>query len=73
MVIRILRESADGERRVAATSSAVTRLIGLGYDVMVDPMASGCAGVQNPLFFGPNSSMLFRDAKQRVDELVQEL
>ncbi|GHH69600.1 hypothetical protein GCM10018781_28340 [Kitasatospora indigofera] len=36
-------------------------------------MASGYAGVQNPLFFRENSSMLFGDAKQSVDAILQAL
>ncbi|MBO0769274.1 MAG: NAD(P)(+) transhydrogenase (Re/Si-specific) subunit beta, partial [Solirubrobacterales bacterium] len=36
-------------------------------------MASGYAGVQNPLFFRENSSMLFGDAKERVDDIVKAL
>ncbi len=36
-------------------------------------MATGYAGVQNPLFFKENSQMLFGDAKQRVEDILQSL
>ena len=36
-------------------------------------MAAGYAGVQNPLFFEPNTRMLFGDAKASVDALVSAL
>jgi|TARA_B110000438_G_C15789380_1_gene639910 NAD(P) transhydrogenase subunit beta len=35
-------------------------------------MASGFAGIQNPLFFKQNSRMLFGDAKETVSSLVAE-
>ena len=35
-------------------------------------MASGFAGIQNPLFFKPNTRMLFGDAKSSVQGLVSE-
>ncbi|MGH3862843.1 Re/Si-specific NAD(P)(+) transhydrogenase subunit beta [Actinokineospora sp.] len=36
-------------------------------------MASGYAGVQNPLFFRENSAMLFGDAKDRVGDILVSL
>ena len=45
------------------------------HDVIVfkRSMAVGYAGVQNPLFFKENTQMLFGDAKDRVEDIVQAL
>ncbi|GAA1183194.1 Re/Si-specific NAD(P)(+) transhydrogenase subunit beta [Ornithinimicrobium humiphilum] len=41
--------------------------------VLKRSMASGYAGVQNPLFFRPNTRMLFGDAKDAVDAVARSL
>ena len=40
--------------------------------VLKRSMASGFAGIQNPLFFKSNTRMLFGDAKESVSNLVAE-
>jgi NAD(P) transhydrogenase subunit beta len=40
--------------------------------VLKRSMASGFAGIENPLFFKDNTSMIFGDAKKTVQEIVSE-
>jgi NAD(P) transhydrogenase subunit beta len=41
--------------------------------VMKRSMASGYAGIENPLFFKENTRMVFGDAKKTVDAILAEL
>lgn len=66
----------------AATDDPTSPIAGMpvlsvweAHDVIVfkRSMASGYAGVQNPLFFRGNSAMIFGDAKDRVEDILRVL
>ena len=40
--------------------------------VLKRSMASGFAGIENPLFFKPNTRMLFGDAKESISAVIRE-
>ena len=44
MIVGVLKEARDGERRVAATPATVEKIRALGHEVVVDPDAGAAAG-----------------------------
>ncbi len=44
-----------------------------GVVVLKRSMSTGYAGIQNPLFFGEKTSMLFGDAKGSIQKLIEEI
>ncbi|MFJ2054571.1 Re/Si-specific NAD(P)(+) transhydrogenase subunit alpha [Streptomyces sp. NPDC087908] len=44
MIVGVLKEARDGEKRVAATPATIEQVRTLGYEVLVDPGAGAAAG-----------------------------
>jgi H+-translocating NAD(P) transhydrogenase subunit beta len=41
--------------------------------VLKRSMSPGFAGIDNPLFYDPKTVMLFGDAKESIDKLIQNV
>jgi NAD(P) transhydrogenase subunit alpha len=57
VIIGVLREERTGERRVSAVPQTVTQLIGLGYDVVVDPGAGAEASFPDAAYVAAGASI----------------
>jgi H+-translocating NAD(P) transhydrogenase subunit alpha len=62
MKIAVLKELADGERRVAATPETVRRLIALGADVAVEHSAGAAASYSDRAYADAGATLADRDA-----------
>ncbi|MEU2547016.1 Re/Si-specific NAD(P)(+) transhydrogenase subunit alpha [Streptomyces roseolus] len=62
MIVGVLKEARDGERRVAATPVTVEKIRGLGYEVVVDPGAGAAAGF---------ADAAYEEAGARVGEAIE--
>src|SRR4051794_11078908 len=57
MIIGVLRESLPGESRVSATPATVTKLLTLGYDVVVEPGAGAAASFPDETYIGAGATI----------------
>ena len=71
-IAKNLKPSKRGELEITDINKALLDEGLLKVRLLKRGMASGFAGIQNPLFFKNNTRMLFGDAKSTVQELVGE-
>ena len=57
MKIAIPKETRDGETRVAASAQVIQKLVGLGYDVVVEKGAGAGASVSDDAFKDAGASI----------------
>ena len=70
MKIAVLRETADGERRVAATPESVKKLIGLGAELAVERGAGASASIVDTAFIDAGATVADRAAVLAGADLV---
>ncbi len=70
MKIAVLRETAEGERRVAASPETVKKFIGLGAEVAVEAGAGELASISDSAFADAGASVADRKATLKDAELV---
>ncbi len=70
MKIAVLRETADGERRVAATPETVKKLIGLGATVAVEAGAGTAANIADADYQAAGAEMAARAAAVAGSDLI---
>lgn len=70
MKIAVLRETADGESRVAATPETVKKLIGLGASVSVEAGAGAAANIADADYRAAGAETAARDAAVSGADLI---
>jgi H+-translocating NAD(P) transhydrogenase subunit alpha len=70
MKIAVLRETADGERRVAATPETVKKLIGLGAELAVESGAGNSASIADAAYTDAGATVAARAAVLKGADLV---
>ncbi|MDB5677073.1 NAD(P) transhydrogenase subunit alpha [Sphingomonas bacterium] len=70
MKIAVLKETAEGERRVAATPETVKKFIALGAEVAVETGAGGTASIADADYAGAGASVGARAATLKGADIV---